>query len=163
MAQLQFDATTVDPDTGFDPVPAGDYTAMIIDSEIKPTKAGNGMYLQLVWQVCDGQFSGRRIWDRINIQNPNQVAEEIGKKQLSSICHAVGVLRVIDSAELHDRPCSIKVTVKPGENGYLPSNEVKAYRSLTGDQPPPAVAARASAPAPAAAAVAGAPPPWAKR
>ena len=159
-AQINFDATTVDPDTGFDPVPAGDYTAMIIGSEIKPTKAGTGMYLQLVWQVCDGQFAGRRIWDRINIQNPNQVAEEIGKKQLSSICHAVGVLRVIDSGELHDRPCALKVVVKPGEGQYLPTNEIKAHRSLSGDAPPP-VARAASAPA--APAAASAPPPWARK
>lgn len=161
MSQLNFDATTVAPDTGFDPVPAGDYTAMIVDSEIKPTKTGSGMYLQLVWQICDGQFANRRVWDRINIQNQNQMAEEIGRKQLSSICHAVGVLRVIDSAELHERPCSIKVVLKPGEGQYLPSNEVKGYRALDGSAPPPAVGRPAAPPAAPAAAVAA--PPWARK
>lgn len=161
MSMLNFDATTVDPDTGFDPVPAGDYTAMIVDSEIKPTKAGTGMYLQLVWQVCDGQFSGRKIWDRINIQNPNQVAEEIGQKQLSAVCHAVGVLRVMDSAELHERPCLLKVIVKPGEGQYLATNEVKGYRTITGAPPPAMAAAAPRAQAPAAAAVAA--PPWARK
>lgn len=163
MAQLNFDASTVDPDVGFDPVPAGDYTAMIVDSEIKLTKAGTGMYLQLVWQVCDGQYAGRRIWDRINIQNPNQMAEEIGQKQLSSICHAVGVLRVIDSVELHDRPCSLKVVVKPGEGQYLPTNEVKGYRALGGGQTPAPAAPTPARQAAAAVAPAAAPPPWAKR
>lgn len=160
MSTLNFDATTVAPDTGFDPIPAGEYVAMIVDSEIKPTKAGTGMYLQLVWEVCDGPASGRKIWDRINIQNPNQVAEEIGQKQLSAVCHAVGVLRVQDSAELHEKPASIKVVVKPGQGEYLPSNEVKGYRALNGAAP--VVAPRAAASAPAAVAAA-APPPWAKR
>lgn len=165
MSQLNFDATTVDPDAGFDPIPAGDYLAMIEDSEIKPTRANTGMYLQLVWQVVEGDHKGRKVWDRINIQNQNQTAEEIGQKQLSAICHAVGVLRVADSAELHDKPCIIKVVMKPAEGQYTASNEVKGYKAMpTGAQfaPPPAGQVSATAPAVAPQTPVAAKPPWAK-
>lgn len=166
MSVLNFDATQVAPDAGFDPIPAGDYVAMIEDSEVKPTKANTGMYLQLVWQIVDGQYKGRKVWDRINIQNQSQTTEEIGQKQLSAVCHAVGVLKVVDSAELHDKPCIIKVTVKPAEGQYLASNEVKGYKALSGS-PQVAQAAPVAAPQPAPAAAAApaqraATPPWVK-
>ena len=47
MANLQgFDANTVEPADDLDPIPDGKYIAVITDSEMKPTKAGTGNYLQ---------------------------------------------------------------------------------------------------------------------
>lgn len=37
MAELNFDANTVDPATSFEPLPAGKYIAIITESEKKPT------------------------------------------------------------------------------------------------------------------------------
>lgn len=178
MAQLNFNAENVDPNTGFDPVPAGEYVAFIEESEVKPTKANTGMYLQLVWQICEGEFQGRKLWHRINIQNQSKQAEEIGQKELSAVCHATGVIKVGDSSELHDKPCILKVAYKPAEGEFLASNEVKGVKSLAGQAAPspqqgmfgggqsaPAnqqqpAAAAAAGPAPQA--PAGNKPPWAK-
>lgn len=128
MAMIQFDATTVEPDAGFAPIPAGTYLAQIIESEIKSTKNGSGQYLQFSWKVLDGQYKGRLIFDRINIRNANQVAEQIGQKQLSAICHATGVLRLQDSAQLHNRPVKLRVVVRKDDQ-HGDSNEVKGYES----------------------------------
>ncbi|MFU8817400.1 MAG: DUF669 domain-containing protein, partial [Pseudomonadales bacterium] len=61
MSALNFDATNIPTESGFEPIPAGDYVAFIEESEIKPTQAGTGFYLQLVWQVLDGEQKGRKI------------------------------------------------------------------------------------------------------
>ncbi len=74
MAQLNFDARQVDPQQSFEPIPAGWYNMMIVESEMKPTSNGQGAYLQLSLKVVDGQYAGRPVFDRLNLQNQNPVA-----------------------------------------------------------------------------------------
>jgi len=112
MAQLDFNAHDVDPASGFDPIPAGKYVAIITDSEMKATKAGNGQYLELTLQVVEGEHNGRLVWARLNLDNPNRQAVEIARKELSAICHAIGVMTPKDSVELHGIPFIVKVACK---------------------------------------------------
>lgn len=144
MADLSgFNAENVEPQQGsFEPIPAGWYTCMITDSEFKSTKNGNGEYLQLRLDVIDGEYEKRVLFDRLNLNNPNQTAVEIAQRQLSAICRAVGVMTPQDSADLHDKPLRVKVGVRPAGNGYEASNEVKAYEAVEGGgQAAPAQAA----------------------
>lgn len=150
MATLQFNATNIDPTTSFDPLPAGDYHVIITESEVKPTKAGDGQYLQLKLEVQSGEFAGRTLFDRLNLWNNNRQAQEIAQRTLSQICHAVGVLQVNDSQELHHKPLVASVKVKPASGNYDASNEIKGYK-VAAMQPAaqPFQAPRAQAPAPA--------------
>lgn len=147
MADLAgFNAEQVEPQQSFEPIPAGWYTCMITDSEMKPTKNGAGEYLQLRLDVIEGQNEGRVIFDRLNLNNQNQTAVEIAQRQLSAICRAVGVMTPNDSTELHDKPLSVKVSIRPAGNGYDASNEIKAYGTPDkGGQSAPAQAAPAQA------------------
>ena len=57
-----FNANDVEPNVGFDPVPAGKYLAVITASEMKPTKNGNGSSCELEFQIVEGDtppHSGR--------------------------------------------------------------------------------------------------------
>lgn len=151
MATMDFNAANVEPNSPFEPIPNDKYRAAITESEIKPTKNGNGRYLQLVWEVLEGPFKGRKIWDRLNIDNPNQQAQEIAQRTLSAICRAAGVLHVKDSQQLHDKPVFITVVVKQ-DSGYEPRNDIKKYEPVEGAAAQPAAAtaapaATASAPA----------------
>lgn len=131
MAQLNFDATQHTPDTGFETIPAGWYNAMIDESELKPTRDGSGAYLQVRFNVMDGQYAGRKVFTRLNIRNMNPTAQEIAFKQLSAIAHAVGVLQVQDSAQLHGAPLKIKVKVRKDTTGqYEDSNEISAFKNI---------------------------------
>jgi hypothetical protein len=132
MADLQgFDATQVPPGS-FDPLPPGRYPAVIVASEMKATKTGTGNYLEVVLEVIEGEHKGRRLWDRLNIKNPNAQAEQIAKATLSAICHAVGVLQPRDSSELHDLPLAVQVAVEQRDDTGQPRNVVRGYAKLTG-------------------------------
>lgn len=155
MTALNFDATTVDPTSPIAALPAGTYRAHITASEVKPTKNQTGKYLQLEFTVLDGDFKGRKFWERLNIQNTNQTAQEIAQRTLSAICHATGVLKLTNSQQLHHIPVTVKLTVKQ-DAGYEPRNEVKGYEKAEGGAP--ATAATTSAPPASAAA-----PAWAKQ
>jgi hypothetical protein len=149
MAQLNFAVADVPmSDAGgkdFSPIPEGTYKAVIFDSEVKPTKTGGEM-LVLTWEIKDGPHSGRRIWDRLNVKNKNPKAESIAKQDLAAICMAMGLNGVADSEELHWKDVSIKVVVRPPENGYDASNEIKGYAAPAGAATPPPAAPPASAP-----------------
>lgn len=157
-----FDPSAVEPAQDFAPVPAGEYLAIIIDSELKPTRNGAGEYLALTHQIIDGEFKGRMIWANLNIVNHNEVAQRIAQQQLSAICHAVGQTQAItDSEQLHNRPMVIRVEFVPAndEKGWRAKNEIKAWKAPATAQAPAPAAPRPAAPAaPARPAPA---PPWA--
>lgn len=171
MAQLNqpFDANAVNPNPVFETLPEGEYLVMVADSEMKKTKAGDGEYLNLTLEVLDGPYKGRILFDRLNLVNSSAKTVEIAQRQLSQLCHAIGVLRVADSTELHNRPMVAKVGIetgnqKPSGGKYEDKNKIKSYRPATGSTPV-AVPAGATAPTPAPAArpAAGGMPPWAKK
>lgn len=152
-----FNAANVAPSQDIGPIPAGEYVAQITDSDMKPTKRGDGHYAELAYEITAGEFKGRKVWVRLNLDNPNQQAVDIAQKQLSAICHATGVMQINDTNQLHYKPHVIRVEyVKAdGIKSQKDSNEVKAWKKLDG-------AAQAAAPAPAPAASATAAPPWAR-
>ena len=157
MAQFDFDASTVAPQASTSPIPAGTYLAQVIESDIKDLASGNGKGMKLTFEIIDGQYKGRRIWENLNIQHTNEDSQRIAQSQLSALCHAVGVIKLRDTAALHMKPVYIKVTVREAEGKYQASNNVKGYESANPVALMQAVEAP-SAPAPASKA-----PAWAKR
>jgi len=141
MADLNgFDARTVEPTADFEPIPAGKYLAAITDSEMKPTKAGDGSYLELELTVLEGEYKDRKVWDRLCLNHPNAMAVKIARGTLSAICRAVGVMQPKDSVELHNLPLRITVKVKRREDTGDLVNEVAGYtkKESAAGQPPQA-------------------------
>lgn len=132
MANLNFNANEVNPSQSFDPLPPGDYKAIVIESEMKPTKAVDGSYLELRLQVVEGAHEGRLLFDRLNLENKNEEAVKIARATLSSICRAVGKMTPKDSTELHNLPLIVKVAVENRKDTGEPANRVKGYKAVNG-------------------------------
>lgn len=128
MANLTgFNANNVEPQATFEAIPAGKYVAIITDSETKPTKAGTGSYLELTFQVVEGECKGRLLWARLCLDHPNPTTVQISRGQLSAICRATGVMQPNDSIELHNLPMQITVACKKRKDTGEIGNEIKAY------------------------------------
>lgn len=127
-----FNANNVKPNKGFDALPVGEYDAIIVASEMKPTNAGNGEYLNLTLQVLSGQYQNRKLWDLLNLKNPSQDAVDIAKGTLSAICRAVNVMEPNDSSELHNKP--LRVRVKIDKDGR---NKITSYKPRQAGGPAP--------------------------
>jgi hypothetical protein len=141
MANLNgFNAHEVDPSVGFDPIPAGKYLAIISGSQMKPTKSGAGNYLELTFQILEGEFKGRLVWARLNLDNPNATTVRIARAELSAICRAVGVMAPKDSIELHNLPLVITVAHKKRQDTGEITNVIKGYARKESPAPPPAPA-----------------------
>jgi len=167
VAQLNgFDANNVPEQQEFSALPEGQYVAIATASEMKPTKNGNGQFLQFVFEVLDGPQKGRKVWARLNLVNQNQTAVDIAQRELGAICRAVGVMKPNDSAELHNKPLLITVAVEVDDR-KREGNVIKKYEAIgavVGGQQAQAQfqnAAAAPAAAPWSAPAAGAAP-WAK-
>jgi hypothetical protein len=130
MANLDgFNAHDVEPNTAFEPIPAGKYLAAIIASETKPTKSGGGSYLELTLSILDGEYKGRQLWSRLNLRNSNATAVKIARGDLSAICRAINVMQPKDSVDLHNLPLVINVKLKKRTDNDELTNEIKGYEA----------------------------------
>jgi hypothetical protein len=144
MAQFNFDASQVAPQQSSGPLPAGVYLAHIVESDVQPLKSGNGEGLKLTFEIIDGQFKGRKVWENLNIRHTSEDTQRIAQSQLSALCHAVNVIKLMDTAALHFKPVRINVTVREAVGQYKASNNIKGYEAAGGG-----ISAPATAPTPA--------------
>ncbi len=149
--------------SNYDPLPPGWYHANITGAELKSTKAGNGQYIAVRYDITGPTHQGRVVFGNLNIKNPNPKAEEIGRQQLGEIMRAIGLAKVTDTDQLIGGSLQIKLEIRTQE-GYAPNNDVKGFKATSGSVLTPATAsapAQAAAAAPAASGKAA--PPWAKK
>jgi hypothetical protein len=143
MANLSgFDASKVEPND-FGVIPAGDYEACIVNSEMKATKDGTGQYLNLEIQIVGGQYQNRKLFEKLNLVNKNDTAVTIAKGTLSAICRAVNVLTPNDSSELHNKTFRVSLTTKKSDYSGEMENRIKSFKPRSAG---PVVAAGVSVP-----------------
>jgi len=136
-----FDTHSVEPQSDFDVLPPGKYPVLIEKAEVKQTKAGTGHYLETQMVVLDGPAKNRKLWDRINIQNPSTQCVEIGLRQLAALGQAVGLAAIADSSQLLNKACVASVKVKDDQNEirtYTPFEDAPSVQQSF--QPPYATA-----------------------
>ncbi|NDF33165.1 MAG: DUF669 domain-containing protein [Euryarchaeota archaeon] len=123
----------------YTPVPDGWYDARIMGAELKTTKAGNGRYISVRYDITGNEYAGRVVFGNVTINNPNAAAEAIGRKQLSQIALAGGMSSLPkDTDELVGIDLKVKVTVRPATEQYAASNDVRDWKPQAGGAQPPA-------------------------
>jgi hypothetical protein len=153
-----YSAAELQPSQSYDLLPAGWYTCVITDAELKDTKSGTGQYIKVRYDITGPSCQGRVVFGNFNIKNQNVKAEEIGRQQLGDLMRALGLSAVNDTDQLINGHLSIKVDVRPASGEYNAQNEVKGWKSNTASLPPQP--GKPDAPAGAGGKAA---PPWAKK
>jgi Protein of unknown function (DUF669). len=135
MAILNFDSTKVEAGE-FEPIPAGEYRAMIVSSEMKDTAAGRGdKRLDLRFEIVDGKHKGRKLFENLNLIRVGKTEKDatttkIAQQRLKMICEAVGKTHIKDSAELHNKPMLVDVVIEAGSGTYKDRNVIKKFAPL---------------------------------
>lgn len=157
---LDFDASTVKPSTATDPIPPGWYDSQITDAEVIATRGkGGGTAVKIEYTVANGEHKGRKFWGNYNTKNANAQTVEIGTRDLSSVCHAIGTILIKDVSVMVGKQLQVKVKIKPGDDQYDAKNDPKGYKPLEGAAapsgpaggPPPPPGSSAPPPPPGAA------------
>jgi hypothetical protein len=143
MVAFTFNAQQYTPNYGGggEQLPPGKHKVIIVDSGLEPTSSGQGQMLVFTLQVIEGQLTGRKQSDRLNIHHTNQKTVQIANEQLTAYCHVVGQYHIQqDTAELHNKPFWVEIgwqkNNEPSESkpdgGYT---EVKAIYDINGNKP----------------------------
>ena len=145
MADMNFDSTEVKDE--FAPIPTGEYTAKITESEWRWSKNNpENQYLALVMVIVDGDFTGRKLFVNLNLKHPKDQVKNIAMQELKRICNAAGVYRIEnDSQELHGIPFIVKLQLSV--DGF--ETKVKGYKAIDGDAIPTTITTPKSATPPA--------------
>lgn len=125
MPQFQFNSQGIDPQYGgMGGLPFGRHPVVISGSQLKPTKDGQGGYMELILTAIDGPAKDMSDVDRLNLHNKSTQAVEIANKQLSAYCHVTGVFAFNTTEELHNKPFVVEIVPRKdnpqqGEIGKL--------------------------------------------
>lgn len=131
---FKFDATNLTPSaelkSDFEPIESGFYGAIVKEAVLTPTKNGNGEYIKCRVDITHGEHKGRVIFHNITYTNPNDLATEIGRQQLTDLCHATGKLVPKKTDELCNIPIIAKVGFVKAKDGYPATNDVKSFKKF---------------------------------
>jgi hypothetical protein len=112
----------------FAPIPVGDYKAILGDIKLTTTKNGQGQYFACIFEIVEGEFAGRIIFNNINVINANATAQDIGRRTFAQICRAVGVIKPQSELDLCNKVMLITVGIEIDKTGqYEPKNNIKKF------------------------------------
>lgn len=130
-----------DPDDvggDFTPIPPGEYPFTIVEADYKQNSKQNGYFIYIKAQIDQNAPAegGRTFEDRFNIDNPNDKAVEISRRQLNALLVAVGKMKIDYTEDLIGLSGVAKLKVDPAkpymkdgvEHPGSPSNSVQAYK-----------------------------------
>ena len=116
-------ASFVTPDL----VPPGVYPAVVIESEWRPARSGDGRYVQTAFQMTEGEFKDRVVFDRHHVESASPSTVAIATRGFTALCAAVGLPMTDDPARLRNRGLLVTVGVRPRERGGDLVNFVAGY------------------------------------
>jgi hypothetical protein len=133
---FHFDASQVEPNRPYEPLPAGEYRVQIVESNYRENESTGSKYVELVMEVLDGEFTGRKHFERLSLWHDNATVVDIAQRTLSAICRAVGVMQISNTQPLEFKPLGMKARVtKRKDNGewqnqmsYIPEAELGKTR-----------------------------------
>lgn len=129
-------------------VPEGEYGCVMVKSEVKETKNGDGRYLNCEFKIIAGKHQNRTLFHMFNMWLASEKANEIGRGQFSEMCRAVEKGTVQDSEELHSIPFIAKVKVH--SDSYGEKNKIVKFMQMNPSKPAsPKPAAKTPATVPA--------------
>lgn len=130
MPKVDWDSTEYNEGrTGdFEPLAKGRYLTRIESIERKATKRNDGYYFEVEAGVEAGEHRGRKLWARLNVSNPSDIAQRIGREQWNALCVACGfeIGSVKDTKDLVGKRCMFLVDIERGQDEVL-RNKVTGF------------------------------------
>ncbi len=128
LSEFEFDKVPVPEARAL--VPAGEYTATVVNSEKKQTNSGDGSYLRLDFEIVDGQYGGAKLSEFYNLWNNNEGTVRIAKETMAKLMRAAGREGLSSAAQLYGIPLIIVVKIGPHWKTNEPTSMIKGYKSV---------------------------------
>ena len=112
-------------------IPSGWYRVALVEDEVDPKDWGTGLKQQ--FQILDGEFENRRVFDYLCVRHSrSEKAEEIARAKLKSLGLAAGIKNPDDLSEtdvLKNRPVMMRVTRVKADGDYGDEDKKQARPS----------------------------------
>lgn len=122
----------------YQPLPVGQYTLAITDTQMKASgqnsKNPGVEYLMIEQTVQGSEYDGRKLFTRLNINNPDDKTKKIAFVELERIATAIGKI-IQNHEDLRGTKFLADVVIEEGKNGFGDSNRVKKYYAIGGAVP----------------------------
>ena len=121
--------------SSFDPIPAGEYTLVVTRAK-KETDNNDNDFLNMEYSVTSGKYKGRKIWERLYLEHPNEKAAEIAEQKLQQLMFATQVTELPSkwkAAKLIGKPFLGRVSIEVDKTGkYGDKNRLNRPAVLEG-------------------------------
>lgn len=118
---------TPEENKSYDPIPEGEYGAIVDAIEIKDD--GKGSYAKVTYKIIGPTHANRLVWDRCFLTHSNPKANEVGKGKLHRLATCIGIPPATSSK---DDYIGCKVTIALEISGEF--NNVKRIAKYEGAQ-----------------------------
>lgn len=138
MAQLiqPFNPNQVDPTQSTGGFPIGRHKFVIVDSEVKATKANDGGFLEFTLKIIEGPNANITGPYRLNLYNANSTTCQIAQQQLSALCHVTNQFQLgpdgTRTEVLHNIPFFGEVAPQKKNPEYT---EIRKVFDINGNEP----------------------------
>lgn len=146
----ELNLSTIQAAGSVQPLPAGEYVGTIVEANDEAGETRDGVPTRAVAvrvDISEGEHQGRRIYDRLLVIHPTEIAQQIGRARLKSLIEAAAP-GAKTSQELIGKTVRASVKVSPRKDTGEMRNEVKAYKAARGGFVPQDPAPQSQAPAP---------------
>lgn len=132
---------------GFTPIPPGEYMVQIVEGSVIRKDNGDAM-MKLCFEVMDGEFEGRKLFENLNIRHSNPTAQKIALETLTELWRdAMGGSGNPPNVEVMTfKPVRAKVAVEKRKDTGDMQNRIKRFFPLNGAPPEQKVAPAQSRP-----------------
>jgi len=134
MSKIDWDSTEYETgrSTTTEALPRGRYLCFIDSEEMKDTKKKDGKFLEVMFEVQrPKEFLRRKLWARLNVHNPSETAQRIGREQFNLLAESVGFSKgtLKDTSKLLQKRVVVFVGVERG-NDNEPRNIVTGFAAV---------------------------------
>lgn len=121
---------------GFTPIPAGEYMVQITEGSVVRKDNGDAM-MKLCFEVMDGEFENRKLFENLNIRHSNPTAQKIALETLTELWRdAMGGSGNPPNVEVMTfKPVRAKVAVEKRKDTGEMQNRIKRFFPLNGAPP----------------------------
>src|SRR5262249_20830120 len=116
-----FDPSQYEGTADLVPIPPGWQPAQIVEaSREEAQNNSSSTYVLAVFEITEGKYKGRKIFQNVTLTNQNQQAVEIGQRLLTDICNALKIGPLKNLEVLQYKPMKVRVGIKRDVNGVHP-------------------------------------------
>jgi hypothetical protein len=122
-----------DDNRSYDVLPEGKYDVIVLEAKEKTTKKGDRA-IEITFQVLEGQYRERLLWETLNLWNSSDQARTIARDRLSSICKACNAPAATSTDVLLGRRMQVSVGRRMNDFRGKEENHIKAFNAKPGQQ-----------------------------